>query len=276
MSVLEDVGRPPRPKGLRPGTALLRLLNPRYASLPAAFLRQPARILDAGCGPREALIARRLFLGCWFEGIDIADLPPGSPEQRAFDRYHQVDLDQTDLSFVPDAGFDYVICSHTIEHLEDGIALVARLCAKVRPGGRLYLEWPSVESQAFPLRGFGLNFFDDGTHKQTFSLETVAAVVEENGLVIRYAGRRRQAVRMLLAPVLAACHSLRRRRLTLYDFWDILGSCYVVRAMKPLSAQVGPGHAEPPGEPGPLRRRDPPHTPASVQTARGNPHDTSV
>ena len=276
MSVLDNVERPPRSWGLRPATVLSRLLNPRYASLPAAFLRQPARILDAGCGPREALIARRLFAGCWFEGIDIADPPPGSPERRAFDRYHQVDLDQTDLSFVPDGGFDYVICSHTIEHLEDGIALVARLCAKVRPGGRLYLEWPSVESQAFPLRGFGLNFFDDGTHKQTFPLEAVATVVEENGLVIEYAGRRRELARMLLAPVLVAYHSLRARRLTLYDFWDIFGSCYVVRAMRPLATQVGPRLREPPGEPGPLRRRDPPHTPASVQTARGNPHDTSV
>jgi SAM-dependent methyltransferase len=276
MSVLENVGRPARVSRFRPGAVLTRVLNPRYASLPPAFLRKPVRILDAGCGPQEALIARRLFASCWFEGIDITDLPPGSPERRAFDRYHQVDLDQTDLSFVPDAGFDYVICSHTIEHLENGIALVARLCAKVRPGGRLYLEWPSVESQTFPVRGFGLNFFDDGTHKQTFPLETVAAVVEENGLVIEYAGRRRQVARMLLAPVLAACHSLRATRVTLYDFWDILGSCYVVRAMRPLATQVGPRLREPAGEPGPLRRRDPPHAAASVQIAKGNPHDTSV
>ncbi len=236
MSVLEDVGRPTaRVSSLRPRAVLTRLLNPRYASLPAAFLRQPVRILDAGCGPREALIARNLFEGCWFEGIDIADLPPGGPERRAFDRYHQIDLDQTDLSFVPDGGFDYVICSHTIEHVEDGLALVARLCAKVRPGGRLYLEWPSVESQTFPLRGFGLNFSDDGTHKQTFALEDVATVVEKNGLVVAYGGRRRQIARMLLAPILAIYHSLRVGSVTLYDFWDVAGSCHVVRAMRPMS-----------------------------------------
>lgn len=237
MSVLEHVRQPTaRVSRLRPRAVLTRLLNPRYASLPAAFLRQPVRILDAGCGPREALIARNLFEGCWFEGIDIADVPRGGPERRAFDRYHQVDLDETDLCFVPDADFDYVICSHTIEHVEDGLALVARLCAKVRPGGRLYLEWPSVESQTFPLRGFGLNFFEDGTHKQTFALEDVATVVQRNGLVIAHAGRRRQIARMLLAPMLATYHSLRARRVTLYDFWDLAGSCYVVRAMRPISA----------------------------------------
>ena len=215
---------------------MTRFLNPRYAGLPAAFFRRSVRILDAGCGPKDALIARRLFARCWFEGINIVDLPAGSPERRAFDRYHLVDLDHTDLCFAADAAFDYVICSHTIEHLADGLALVPRLCAKVRPGGRLYVEWPSVASQTFPLRGFGLNFFDDGTHKQTFPVEAVAAAIREHGLEIEYAGPRRQIARMLLSPALAVYHALRARRVVLYDFWDVTGACSVVRATRPHHA----------------------------------------
>lgn len=233
MSVLANAERTGRFRGFRPGVLLTRLLNPRYAWLPSTFFQHPVRIVDAGVGPKDAINARRVFTTCWFEGINIADLPAGSPERRAFDRYHLVDLNQSDLSFVPDGGFDYVICSHTIEHLDDGIALVGRLCTKLRPGGRLYLEWPSVESQGFPLRGFGLNFFDNPMHKQTFSVEAVASVVRENGLEIGYAGRRRVVARMVLAPVLVAYHALRARRLALYDLWDILGSCYAVHARKP-------------------------------------------
>lgn len=233
MSLLDNTERPGRFRRFRPGVVLTRLFNPRYAWLPSAFFQHPVRILDAGVGPKDAINARRLFATCWFEGINIADLPSGSPERRAFDRYHLVDLDQTDLRFVPDGGFDYVVCSHTIEHLDDGIALVARLCTKVRPGGGLYLEWPSVESQTFPLRGFGLNFFDDCAHKRSFPLEAVASVVRENGLEIGYAGRRRRIARMVLAPLLVAYRGLRTRRLTLFDLWDITGFCYVVQAMKP-------------------------------------------
>lgn len=241
MSVATSAERNGRFWPCRPRAALTRLLNPRYASLPPAFFRYPVRILDAGCGAKDALMARSLFEECWFEGINIAELPPDSAERRAFHRYHLADLDHSDLSFVPDDAFDYVICSHTIEHLDDGIAVVARLCTKVRPGGKLYLEWPSVESQTFPIRGFGLNFYDDGTHKQTYSLEAISTVVEENGLQIEFAGRRHQVARMLLAPVLAAYHALRERHVTLSDFWDITGFCYVVRAMRPAPLDAGGG-----------------------------------
>jgi SAM-dependent methyltransferase len=233
MAILDAAEAPGRFGPFRPGVVLRRLLNPRYAGLPSAFFQHPVRILDAGVEPKGAMNARRLFTTCWFEGVNIADLPLDSPERRAFDRYHLVDLDQTDLGFIPDGGFDYIICSHTIEHLHDGIGLVARLCTKVQPGGRLYLEWPSFESQTFPIRGFGLNFFDNPMHKQAFRLEAVASVVKESGLEISYAGRRRVIARMVLAPVLVAYHALRTRRLTLYDLWDILGSCYVVHAIKP-------------------------------------------
>lgn len=236
MSAAEPTERPRHLWRARPGAMITRLLNPRYAGLPAGFFHRPVRILDAGSGPKDALIARRLFATCWFEGINIADLPPDSMERQAFDRYHLIDLDHTDLGFVPDAAFDYVICSHTIEHLADGIALVPRLCAKVQPGGRLYIEWPSVASQTFPLRGVGLNFFDDATHQQTFPVKTVAAAIREHGLEIEYAGPRRQTARMLLSPALALYHALRARRMLLYDFWDLTGACSVVRATRPVDA----------------------------------------
>ena len=236
MSATEQVGRPARPLRFHPGAMMSRLLNPRYAGLPADFFHHPVRILDAGCGPKDALIARRLFPTCWFEGINIADLQPDNPERRAFDRYHLVDLDHTDLGFVPDAAFDYVICSHTIEHLVDGIALVSRLSAKVQPGGRLYIEWPSVASQTFPLRGVGLNFFDDATPQQSFPVEAVATVIRDHGLEIEYAGPRRQIARMLLSPALALYHVLRARRVLLYDLWDLTGACSVVRATRPHRA----------------------------------------
>lgn len=221
----------------RPRAVIARLLNTRYAGLPPSFFARPARIVDAGGGPLDALKAKRLFRACWYEGINIEALPTSSREREAYDRYHVLDLDETDLGFLPDRSFDLVVSSHTIEHLKDGVATVRRLCTKVGPGGFLYLEWPSVESVTFPVRGFGVRFDDDGTHRQTYGLDEIRTEVERHGLRIEFARRRRQWLRVILAPVLVTYHSVRFRRLVLYDLWDVTGFCYTLRAARPTETR---------------------------------------
>lgn len=218
----------------RPRAVIARLLNTRYSGLPPAFFARSARIIDAGGGPLDALKAKRLFRECWYEGINIDALPTSSRAREAYDRYHVVDLNDTDLGFLPDRSFDLVVSSHTIEHLKDGVATVRRLCTKVGPGGLLYLEWPSLESVTFPIRGRGLRFDDDGTHRQTYGLNEIRAEVERQGLRVEFVRRRRQWLRMILAPVLVAYHSVRLRRLVLYDLWDVTGFCYTLRATRPI------------------------------------------
>ena len=129
-----------------------------------------------------------------------------------------------------------MISSHTIEHLEDGPRTVAQISTKVRPGGRIYLEWPSVESETFPIKGLGLNFYDDRTHIRTFAREDITAVLTEAGFDIEYSGFRRMWLRMLIAPLLVIRRSLKLRRLVLYDAWDLTGFCYVIRAVRRTDA----------------------------------------
>jgi hypothetical protein len=218
----------------RPGAVLARKLNSRYGGLPPEFFARSVRIVDAGGGPQDALKAKRLFARCWYEGINIEDLPL-SRASSGYDRYHLIDLDETDLSFLPDGSYDLVVSSHTIEHLKDGPATVARLCAKVGAGGLLYLEWPSIESISVPIRGRGLRFDDDGTHRQTYALDEIRALVESHGLQVEFARPRRQWLRVILAPILVPYHSVRFRRLVLYDLWDITGFCYALRASRPMT-----------------------------------------
>jgi SAM-dependent methyltransferase len=218
----------------RPWAVLTRQLNSRYGGLPPPFFAGSVRIVDAGAGPEDALKAKRLFRECWYEGINIEDLPKSSAERAGYDRYHLVDLDETDLSFLPDRSYDLVVSSHTIEHLKDGAAVVTRLCAKVCPGGLLYLEWPSLESVNFPVRGRGLRFDDDSTHRRTYALDEIRALVTSQGLRVEFARHRRQWFRMLLAPVLVLYHSVRFKRVVLYDLWDLTGFCYTLRANRPM------------------------------------------
>ncbi len=209
---------------------LTRYFNPRYAWLATHFFRRPIRILDVGAGPADARIAKRLFSSCNFVAVNIAPLE--DDRQCEFDAYHQVDLNGSQLTFLPDEGFDYVISSHTIEHLDDGRKTVAMLCDKVRPGGRIYIEWPSIESMCFPIRNLGLNFFDDPTHVRTFEIDEISDIVRSHGFLIQYVGFRRIWLRIVFSPILVVLHSIRKRQLVLYDFWDITKFAYVLRGIK--------------------------------------------
>ncbi len=61
---------------LRPDIALIRSLNSRFSGFPASFFARSVRIVDAGGGPMDARKAKRVFARCWYEGINIAELPP--------------------------------------------------------------------------------------------------------------------------------------------------------------------------------------------------------
>jgi len=218
---------------MTPLLALRRALHPRYAHLPAAWFQRPLRILDVGAGAADGLLARAFLApGSRFEGVNIEPLAEGSAERTAFDVYTVADLNERDLSFAEDGAYDYVICSHTLEHLRDGLSFVPQLARKVAPGGRLYLEWPSPDSERFPIRGLGLHFRDDGTHVRTFPLDAAVAAVVGAGLGVEYAGPRRHWLRIALAPALAVYHAVRRRELKLYDLWDVTGFALVVRARR--------------------------------------------
>ena len=209
---------------------LTRRLNPRYAYLPPPPSYAPFHILYIGAGPKDGRIAKDLFPAGHFEAVNIA--PLDAAQRDAFDVYHQHDLNADDLSFLPEGGFDYVISSHTIEHLEDGPPAVAQMCRKVRPRGRICLEWPSVESETFPIKGFGQNFYDDGAHIRTFPRADIAAVLATEGFDFEYSGFRRIWLPMLIAPLLVIRPSLKLRRLVLYGLWDMTGFCYVIRATR--------------------------------------------
>ena len=108
-------------------------LNPRYAYLPTPPKDAPFRILDIGTGPEDDRIAKDLFPAGHFEAVNIATVD--TARRDAFGLFHQRDLNNDDLSFLPEGGFDCVISSHTIEHLEEGPRAVAQVCRKMRPGG---------------------------------------------------------------------------------------------------------------------------------------------
>ena len=195
-------------------------------------------ILDVGCGQESVLFTKKWYPRCRYFGLDLSRDSFSSEELSHMEKLFIADLDRDDLSELPDAHFDVIVMSHVIEHVWDGLPAVARLTKKLAPGGRIYIEFPSVRSLASRRR---LRFCDDPTHVRVYDVKEVANVLLANGLKVITAGRRREWLRVALFPLAIPSHIktlLSSGRLTGAGLWDLCGLADFVYAEMPSSGNV--------------------------------------
>jgi SAM-dependent methyltransferase len=132
-----------------------------------------AALLDAGAGDGSLQVYRR-----WPQPsrADLHMFAWAFAKGTNFDLY-----DGSETGFWPDhppdfsgRSFDAILAVNFIEHIDDPIAFVKWSIARLNPGGRLFLEWPTPRSVTLPttaeLAALGLpimtgNYFDDATHR---------------------------------------------------------------------------------------------------------------
>ncbi len=150
------------------------MMNWRIRSWPSEWLIQAyamippeGSVLDVGCfGWNQPRIAKHLGLtGLKHYGVDWGETE-GVPEGAVFEK---ADLNREKLPF-PEDSFDFVVVSHTIEHLQNPVEFFGDCIRVCKPGGVLYFEAPSERSLWLPGYPFhydefqSLSFFDDPTH----------------------------------------------------------------------------------------------------------------
>jgi SAM-dependent methyltransferase len=162
-----------------------------FKSVPAA-----ARLLDVGAGSGGLAFWREYLLPI---RSDISMFAVDMNKGEYFDRYQgfQVcNLDNDAISFEDDT-FDALLASHVLEHVQRPAELVAQFSRKLKKGGVCYLEVPAWHSKALPKRdaftGLGWpmtisNFFDDCTHRETFTLDELVRLGEDVGLKLVASG----------------------------------------------------------------------------------------
>ena len=93
--------------------------------------------------------------------------------------------------------FDAIVCAHFIEHIADPTSFVAWAQRKLKPGGRIYLEWPSPDSLSLPsrreLEAEGVNliisrFDDDHTHRELPDSDVMIKAFNSCGFVVETQG----------------------------------------------------------------------------------------
>jgi ubiquinone/menaquinone biosynthesis C-methylase UbiE len=129
-----------------------------------ALLPRKAKILEAGCGVGQVVLALRQWgHDCW--GLDYAGVTIGCLKGR----FPDVPFIQGDIRALPfeDASFDAYISLGVIEHFTSGQEIMLAEAARiVRPGGTIFLSVPALNSYR-ELR-IRLGTYDRGATKPFF------------------------------------------------------------------------------------------------------------
>lgn len=155
-----------------------------------------AHVADIGAGDGTLSVFRKWPAP---ERRDLRIYAYSIEKGRMFDEFDAYEITDWNLA-PPEFGgqtFDAVICAHFIEHIADPASFVAWATRKLKPSGRIYLEWPSPASLELPARaelaavGVDLmisRFDDDHTHRELPDCDAMVAAFEAAGFAVEARG----------------------------------------------------------------------------------------
>jgi SAM-dependent methyltransferase len=143
----------------------------------------PGRLLDVGCGKGRFLAAAR---DAGWEVLGVEFAPASAEAARAA---YGIEVAIGDFVELPlEGSFDAVTMWHVLEHLPDPFAAVARAAELLRPGGRLVVSVPNIESLQARLGGERWFHLDLPRHLMHFTPRSLSALVARTGMRVERIG----------------------------------------------------------------------------------------
>jgi SAM-dependent methyltransferase len=211
-------------------TRLLTIASPQGRRAFIDRLKSHARLLDVGCGNNSPYRAKRQRPDLYYVGLDIADYHQTKPVLA--DDYLLSSPKEFPVAIEKLAGtMDAVMSSHNIEHCLDPNRVVRAMGNALKPGGTLYMSFPSEASVKFPSRGGCLNFFDDPTHQALPRYDDILLSLRDAGCSILVAERTyKPLVSRFIGGLLEPISRLRHH--TVFGTWAFYGFESVVWAQR--------------------------------------------
>ena len=189
-------------------------------------------ILDIGCGNHSASVTKNYFPESKYYGVDKGTYNNSEHDFKLMTKFYNLDLENDSLEIIPDNFFDVIVMNHVIEHIFNGIEIVESLSKKIKHGGRIYIETPSVKSLSLPSQPGTLNFCDDATHKKIYNLTDIVNVLIKNNFKIIKAGTRRDKVGIFFSPYFIIKKIIKKEGFSGFSIWDITGFAWFIFAEK--------------------------------------------
>jgi SAM-dependent methyltransferase len=186
------------------------------------------RILDIGCGNGSPSITKRWFPGCHYSGADIQRYNLSDGDLAAMDDFYPIGADGSGYDAIPASSYDLVILNHVVEHMAEPAPVLAALCGKLKPGGYIWIAFPSLRSLSLPHSSDEtLQFCDDPTHIHVPEIREIANILLAGGVAIVHAGRSREGFLTTLGDAVKLLKRLLRRaftgRFSARGLWYLLG-----------------------------------------------------
>lgn len=141
--------------------------------------RQPAKVIDVGCGS-GVLLARMQSLGWQVEGVDV----DADGVEAARKRGVAVKCGMLAEQNYPENHFDAVYSSHVIEHVHDPVGLLRECFRILKPGGRLVIITPNLESWGHEVFGAAWLNLDPPRHLVLFNRRNLYKAAADVGFVV--------------------------------------------------------------------------------------------
>ena len=175
----------------------------------------PIHILDIGCGNNSPSVTKRWFPRCHYTGADIQRYNLGEADDAAMDAFYLLGADGSGYDAIPDDSYDLVILNHVLEHMTEPAPVLFSLCRKLKPGGYIWIAFPSMRSLGLPSSvDETLQFCDDPTHVYVPDVREVANLLLANGVKVLHAGRSREGFFTTLGDVSKLFKRLMKKLIT--------------------------------------------------------------
>ncbi len=133
-------------------------------------------VVDVGCAYGETLYVLKRDYNCKVVGIE-----PSMETSQIGKELFDIRIEPVLLQEFQGEGFDLVLCSHTLEHVDNPYLFLRRLQQLMKPSGVLYLEVPNI---LWPTGSYSLKKFLYHEHLQNFSAFNLAKLCHKAGLIV--------------------------------------------------------------------------------------------
>jgi SAM-dependent methyltransferase len=172
-------------------------------------------------------LTKRWFPNSIYHGADIQLYEMDDSDQVAMDNYFPVSPDgESGYDVIPNKAYDFIIMNHVIEHIREPSTAIRTACRKLKPGGLIWIAFPSPRSLGFPSAVGTLNFCDDPTHLRVCNVMNIANMLLDNNLSVVTGGRSHDLIRFLAGLLVipaAIWTKLRTGKIQVHGLWYVLG-----------------------------------------------------
>ena len=139
------------------------------------------RLLDVGCG-NGAFLKLAQKAGWSVHGIDFDPIAVAEARNGGLDIY----LGSTDQLTGQEQTYDWITCSHVLEHVHDPLKLLQSMQRLLRPGGILWLQTPNIDSIGHKIHRENWIGVDPPRHLTLMTLQTLRHSLEGAGFKTKF------------------------------------------------------------------------------------------